>query len=66
MNKTRWVLFFAMLLAAVLPIVAQDDAARARAAAGCGPSSQMFDVQKADKHPVGQVESGKAPRLLLY
>jgi hypothetical protein len=43
------------------PAFAQDQAAAARAAAGCGPSQLMFDVKTDDsKHPVGQPENGKA------
>jgi Protein of unknown function (DUF2846) len=43
------------------PAFAQDQAAVARAAAGCGPSQEMFDVKTDDtKHPVAQPEEGKA------
>lgn len=43
------------------PAFAQDQAAVARTAAGCGPSQQMFDVKVDDtKHPVGQPEDRKA------
>ena len=60
MNKRRCLLSLAIFLAAV-PLLAQDDAAAARTAAGCGPSSEMFNVQTTDqKHPVGQTEPGKA------
>jgi hypothetical protein len=53
--------FLAVFGAGVQPVVAQDDAAAARAAAGCGPSGEMFNVQTTDqKHPVGQAEPGKA------
>jgi hypothetical protein len=40
---------------------AQDEAAAARAAAGCGPSKVEFNL-KTDKkrHPIGQPEPGKA------
>jgi hypothetical protein len=49
------------LFAAALPVLAQDDAAAARTAAGCGPSAEMFNVQTTDaKHPVSQPEAGKA------
>jgi Protein of unknown function (DUF2846) len=55
-----YVLCLAIFLRA-LPVVAQDDAAAARTAAGCGPSAEMFNVQTTDvKHPVGQAEQGKA------
>jgi hypothetical protein len=52
------------LLAVLLflsPVFAQDQAAAARAAAGCGPSEVQFDV-KTDKnqHPVAQPQTGKA------
>jgi len=60
MNKSWYVLCIAILMA-VLPAAAQDDAAAARTAAGCGPSGEMFNVQTTDqKHPVGQMEQGKA------
>ena len=40
---------------------AQDQAAAARTAAGCGPSQEVFDVKTDDaKHPEGQLENGKA------
>ncbi len=59
-NQRCYVLCFAILLAAS-PLLAQDDAATARAAAGCGPSGEMFNVQITDqKHPAGQPEPGKA------
>ena len=49
------------LFVTVLPVLAQDDAAVARTAAGCGPSAGMFNVQTTDaKHPVSQPEQGKA------
>ncbi len=58
--KKLCILIFTILLGA-LPILAQDDAAAARTAAGCGSSDQMFNVQTTDqKHPVGQPEAGKA------
>lgn len=43
------------------PLVAQDQAGTARAAAGCGPADVQFDV-KTDKnqHPIAQPEAGKA------
>lgn len=50
-----------ILLLVTLPALAQDDSAKARAAAGCGPSNEMFDVQTTDaKHPTAQPENGKA------
>jgi len=59
-NVRRFVLCLAIFLRA-LPVLAQDDAAAARTAAGCGPSGEMFNVQTSDlKHPVGQTEQGKA------
>jgi hypothetical protein len=65
MNERSCVLSLAIFLAAsqvlARPLLAQDDAAAARTAAGCGPSGQMFNVQTTDlKHPVGQPEAGKA------
>jgi hypothetical protein len=49
------------LFAAALPAIAQDQAAAARTAAGCGPSSVLFDVKTNDsQHPVAQPEDGKA------
>lgn len=60
MNRRWCVLGFAVLLGA-LPVLAQDDAAAARTAAGCGPSTGMFDVKTTDlKHPVAQPEEGRA------
>ncbi len=60
MNIRRCVLCVAILLRA-FPALAQDDAALARTAAGCGPSADMFNVQTTDqKHPVSQPEPGKA------
>jgi hypothetical protein len=60
LNKHWCVLCLAISLGA-LPVLAQDDAAAARTAAGCGASGEMFNVQTTDlKHPVGQAEQGKA------
>jgi hypothetical protein len=60
MNKCWCVLLLGIFLGE-LPVLAQDDAAAARAAAGCGLSGEMFNVQTTDlKHPAGQPESGKA------
>ena len=52
-------LLVALLFAS--PALAQDQAADARAAAGCGPENIQFDV-KVDKkqHPAPQPEAGKA------
>jgi len=59
-NARCYVLCLAILLR-VLPVLAQDDAAVARTAAGCGLSGEMFNVQTTDlKHPVGQPDQGKA------
>ncbi len=50
-----------VILLGTLPLLAQDDVAAARTAAGCGPRAEMFNVQTTDlKHPVGQTEPGKA------
>jgi Protein of unknown function (DUF2846) len=60
MNERWCVLCLAVFLGA-LPVLAQDQAATARTAAGCGPSAVMFDVKTTDSsHPVGQPEQGKA------
>jgi YHS domain-containing protein len=49
------------LLLFVTPAFAQDQAAAARAAAGCGPDQIEFDVKADDtQHPASQPESGKA------
>jgi hypothetical protein len=46
---------------AALPSPAQDQAAAARAAAGCGPVKTEFDVKTdKSKHPAPQPEEGKA------
>jgi hypothetical protein len=61
MNKPSCVV--CMFFLGALPVLAQaqDDAATARTAAGCGLSATMFDVKTTDlKHPVGQPEPGKA------
>jgi len=60
MNRCLCVLTLAILLA--VPLHAQtDEAAAARTAAGCGLSTEMFDVQTTDKkHPVAQPDPGKA------
>src|SRR5277367_43952 len=54
----------AFLLPAILfasPAFAQDQAAAARAASGCGPNQIDFDVKTDNKqHPLPQPESGKA------
>jgi hypothetical protein len=43
---------------------AQDDAAKARMGAGCGPDKVKFDAKTTKKsHPVGQPEAGK---VLVY
>jgi hypothetical protein len=53
--------FLFVFFAATLPAIAQDQAAEARTAAGCGPSRVLFDVKTVDsKHPLGQPEGGKA------
>jgi hypothetical protein len=60
MWKQMCLALFAFFVAA-LPAIAQDQAAAARTAAGCGPSQVLFDVKTDDsKHPVGQPEDGKA------
>lgn len=60
MRKQLSIIFFTFF-ASALPAIAQDQAAAARTAAGCGPSRMLFDVKTSDsKHPVGQPEDGKA------
>lgn len=45
----------------VAPLFAQDQAAAARAAAGCGPNEVKFTVKTdKDQHPTAQPEVGKA------
>jgi hypothetical protein len=58
MKETPVILLLAFLAS---PAFAQDDAAAARTAAGCGSAQVAFNV-KTDKkqHPVGQPEAGKA------
>jgi Protein of unknown function (DUF2846) len=55
---------FRIVLALLLlasPVWAQDDAAKARMAAGCGPNQINFDVTTDNKqHPTGQPEATKA------
>jgi hypothetical protein len=52
---------FLLFLLMASSVFAQDQAATARSAAGCGPSQEMFDV-KVDltQHPVAKPEEGKA------
>src|SRR5580693_3730541 len=60
MRKQFAVVLF-LFFAAALPAAAQDQAAAARIAAGCGPSQVLFDVKTEDsRHPVGHPEEGKA------
>jgi hypothetical protein len=58
MKSLLVVSLFAMF---AVPVFAQDQAASARAAAGCGADNVQYDV-KTDKsqHPQGQVPEGKA------
>jgi len=59
--KTRWSVLCLVIFLGALPVRAQDEAAAARTAAGCGLSGGMFDVKTTDsRHPVGQPEQGKA------
>src|SRR5690348_15485727 len=54
----KMILAFLCLLSAAW---AQDDAAIAKAKAGCGPEETRIDVKIAEhQHPMGQAESGKA------
>lgn len=58
---TKSVVVFLLL---ALPVFAQDQAATARTAAGCGPKETQFDVRTdANQHPMPQPESGKS---LIY
>jgi hypothetical protein len=58
MRTVLAVLLFAFL---TLPVFAQDQAATARAAAGCGADNVEFDVKTdRNQHPEGQAEAGKA------
>lgn len=57
----RWCVLWVAVLLGTSTVLAQDDSAAARTAAGCGSTADMFNVQTTDlKHPVGQVEPGKA------
>lgn len=61
MKKRCCVLYLAILVGVLPAMAQQDDAAAARTAAGCGLSTEMFNVQTTDQqHPVGQAEPGKA------
>jgi hypothetical protein len=56
MTKSLVILFLL-----TLPVFAQDQAAAARAAAGCGPKEINFDVKTDGKqHPMPEPESGKS------
>src|SRR6202789_3590625 len=60
-EKKRWCVLCLAISLGALPLLAQDDAAAARTAAGCGPAGGMFSGQTTDlKHPVGRPEQGKA------
>jgi len=61
MRKTILVALLLISPSAPQTVFAQDDAAKARMAAGCGPNEMKFDV-KTDKkrHPMGELDSGKA------
>ena len=60
MNK-RWIFLFTAALLGSFPAFAQDQAAAAFTAAGCGSTSQSFDVKTTDsQHPISQPEPGKA------
>jgi len=49
------------------PAFAQDQAATARTAAGCGPSQVMFDVKTDDtKHPVDSPKMEKCWCIFLW
>lgn len=60
MKKLWFTLVMAVFLSAA-PALAQEDAAAALTAAGCGPSEQLFKVKTTDlQHPMGKPEPGKA------
>ena len=50
-----------VLLLFALPVFAQDQAAKARAAAGCGPNEVQFDVKtNKNQHPTADTNAEKA------
>ena len=50
-----------------LPVFGQDQAAEARAAAGCGPDPVQFDVKKdKNQHPMVKPESDKAVIYVIH
>jgi hypothetical protein len=57
----RLLVIVLLSLSLSLPLLAQDEEAAARKAAGCGPNEVGFDV-KTDKHqhPIGKAEPGKS------
>ena len=61
MRKELFLAFFAAVLLSASTAFAQDQAAAARTAAGCGPSQTQFDVKLDDTlHLLAQPEEGKA------
>jgi hypothetical protein len=60
MRKHFCVVFF-VLFAVALPAIAQDQAAAAHTAAGCGPAKTQFDTKlDGTLHVLAQPEAGKA------
>jgi hypothetical protein len=61
MRKHLVIGFLTAMVLSALPAFAQDQAAAARTAAGCGPSQTQFDVKLDDSlHLLAQPEDGKA------
>src|SRR5580692_11652857 len=61
MRNQLLVAFFTAIVLSASPAFAQDQAAAARTAAGCGPSQTQFDVKTdATLHLLAQPEDGKA------
>jgi hypothetical protein len=61
MRNQLLVAFFTAIVLSASPAFAQDQAAAARTAAGCGPSQTQFDVKTdATLHLLAQPEEGKA------
>lgn len=61
MRNQLLVALFTAIVFCVSPAFAQDQAAAARTAAGCGPSQTQFDVKRDDTlHLLTQPEAGKA------
>lgn len=58
---------FLVIVLLAAPLFAQDQAAAARTAAGCGPNEIKFTVKTdKDQHPMAQPEAGKAIVLCVW